>query len=264
MSKVKLAYILPSFRGFDYSRRCLLSLFKYTPDCVAVVIDDASPGFTDSFLEQPRQKGRVVFERFEKNRGLTAAWNRGLELARAEDPEYIVVGNHDVLFNNGWYDGMIKALTCGFHLVGPLSNAPGVTARGLQDIKHYVKNYTLSDEADYNNELANRLKDNYANRVIPSAINGFFMMARTTTWFGHMFDAKHVFRPVNKRSASGHRNPTPLMTGNEDELQARWRKKKLRSGVAISSFIFHYRSVARGKQHAMGRWMRLTNPDKEV
>jgi GT2 family glycosyltransferase len=47
-----------------------------------------------------------------------------------------------------------------------------------------------------------------------------------------------------------------MMTGNEDELQARWAKKGMKSGVVLSTFIFHYRSVSRGDKYKWGRWYR--------
>ena len=38
------------------------------------------------------------------------------------------------------------------------------------------------------------------------------------------------------------------MTLQEYELQGRWHAAGLRSGVVLSSFVFHYRAVSRGEK----------------
>ena len=64
----------------------------------------------------------------------------------------------------------------------------------------------------------------------------------------HAYDAEHVFKPRNDVNSRGHKNPTPLMTLQEYELQGRWHAAGLRSGVVLSSFVFHYRAVSRGEK----------------
>jgi hypothetical protein len=54
------------------------------------------------------------------------------------------------------------------------------------------------------------------------------------------------------------------MTGNEDELQSRWRAKGMKFAAALGSFIFHYRSVSRGKKFAKGKWLRMVRANEEV
>jgi glycosyltransferase involved in cell wall biosynthesis len=250
-----IAVIVPTYEAFDYSRRTLLSLFKYTPNAAAIVVDDGSPNWNDQWYEGVG--GRVITHRFEKNGGLTRSWNKGLRIAENTTAEYTVCGNNDILFTTGWWRGMVGALKDGLSLTGPLSNAPGVTAKGLQGITLYVKNYVLTDDPKYNNRLATRLYKTYHFEHRETPVNGFFMMARTETWVKHAYDAEHAFKPVNHYAPSGRRNPTPLMTCNEDELQSRWRKAGLRCGVALGSYIFHYRSVSRGKKFAKGQFLRI-------
>lgn len=262
MAEPKIAVIVPSYSVFDYARRTLLSLAKYTPNVVAIVVDDASPDWDGRWYRDVNVE--VDVHRFEHNGGLTRSWNRGFQMARKHDPDFIVAGNNDVLFTMGWYQALIGAINSGLALVGPLSNAPGETAANRQNIKTYVLNYNLTDVAKYNNQLAAMLWKEYRSKVISTKINGFFMMARADTWFDHAYDARNVFCPVNTHMPSGRQNTTPLMTGNEDELQARWGKRGLRFGAAPGSFIFHYRSVSRGSKYVKGAWMRMTDAEKEV
>src|SRR5581483_4118575 len=85
--------------------------------------------------------------------------------------------------------------------------------------------------------------------VAVEAVNGFFMMARTARWWEGRFDREHVFDPA----------PHFALTGNEDELQRRFRAAGWRSVVSLCSFIFHYRSVTRGERSKHGLWFRRTD-----
>ena len=81
-------------------------------------------------------------------------------------------------------------------------------------------------------------------------------MATMNAWRKGKFDAQNYYRPVNTHTSKGKKNPTPLMTLNEDELQSRWTAKGMKSAIALSTFIFHYRAVSRGDKYKMGKWYR--------
>jgi len=87
-------------------------------------------------------------------------------------------------------------------------------------------------------------------------VNGFFQIAKMQTWVDGKYDADHFYCPRNDFTSRGHKNPTPLMTLNEDELMGRWAKKGWKFAVIPSSFIFHYRAVTRGKRYTAGKWFR--------
>lgn len=265
MSCPQIAYILPSYRCFEYARACLESLLATTPRCDVIVVDDASPDWRTDWYIKPMakaQKGQQhVVHRFDKNGGLNRSWNQGLRMAQDLGAEYAVVGNNDVLLSPNWWRPLVNACNKGFAPAGPISNAAGVTAKGKQDVRRYIPNYKLSDDLKQIAGTAKFLQQRYGDRAIEvPAVNGFFMMARTDTWFEHAFDKKTrtVFRPLNKRDSKGRPNPTPTMTLNEDELQARWTRAGLKPVICMGSFIFHYRSVARGVRYAKGKgqWMR--------
>jgi glycosyltransferase involved in cell wall biosynthesis len=257
-----VVYILPSFRNFEYARQCLLSLHRFSPFAQAVVVDDASPDWSSNYGWWQSTGGRSHAYRFTSQGGLTRSWNIGLEIARRLRPEYIVCGNNDVLFSPDWWQPMCAALASGYALTGPVSNAPGATAPGgLQNIRNYIPDYRLTDNPLAIAEVSKRLRRQYSGVCIPSPVNGFFMMAKCDTWHRYRYCGDSVFPPLIHALPSGKANRTPTMTGQEDWLQYVWQKKGLQSCIVPSSFIFHYRSVARGRAYARGEYMRMSEND---
>lgn len=261
---VRIGYICPIYKADEfqeYTLRALRSFFRTTADGVALVLDDASPGWNksiESHIERtpafPSQ--RCVIHRFSQWGGLTRSWNKGLYLARNAGCTHICVSNNDVLFSRNWYDGLLQALAQGYHLVGPVSNAPGVTAGGKAEVWRYDREYAVSDDPQLIDDCAKRLKKQ---PTVAAPVNGFCMFSRTDLWFSGAYDKLHVFRPSNEFNSRGQRNPTPLMTLNEDELQHRWRKMGRCTAVVPSSFVFHYRAVSRGRRYVRGRWHRISD-----
>jgi hypothetical protein len=179
-------------------------------------------------------------------------------VAQEFKPDYIVCGNNDVLFSPGWWQGLCRALAAGYAMAGPVSNAPGVTApNGLQHVRRYFPDYPLSDDPVSIGDTAQRLRASYMGKVVPSPVNGFFMMAESRTWLEHGYSRGMPFPPTIEELPSGKPNPTPTMTGQEEWIQNRWGKKGLKSCVVPASFIFHYRSVARGAEYAVGDCVRM-------
>jgi len=262
---IRIGFICPTYNALalaNYTRKALESFFDTTPFGVAIVVDDGSEGWTKEYADSlykigSQQTGTELhIIRFREKGGLTRSWNAGLREAAELGLDYAVASNNDVIFSYQWYSGLLHALSNGYSLVGPLSNAPGVTAEGLQAIQSYVQAYTLTDDLVEIDKVAAYLRDNYLGKTIGSPINGFFMLAAMATWQAGKYDATDYFCPVNAKMPSGKPNRTPLMTGNEDELQHRWRRLGLKSGVVPSSFIFHYRAVSRGEPYKKGAWYR--------
>lgn len=267
----EIAFICPTYNHFVYAHHAIASFFKYSPaDSVCLLIDDASPEWEkidwDAFYQGiPREK--VVTLRSKENRGLTHSWNWGLRKARDLGAQFTIAGNSDILFTNGWEEPMVQALKAdtNIKMVGPLSNAAGITAKGKQDVARYYPKYKVTDDANYLNIVARFLKRRRpAGEIVPSAsgVNGFFQMAATKTWWDNAFDLNNCYRPRNDYNSKGHRNRTPLMTLNEDELQKRWRANNANSGIVTRSFIFHYRAVSRGDRYKKGGWYRLKDKNR--
>lgn len=258
MSDRRICYILPSFSHFNYVWACVDSYFNYaSPSDVCLLVDDASPDWDQRDVSaRTAGNNRLLVMRFEKNGGLTRSWNAALEAAKELGFTYIVCGNSDVLFSRDWEKPLLHWLDRGYSLVGPVSNAPGVTAADRQQVDQYLSDFSLSDSPAEIDKVATLLARDHFHTIAAGPLNGFFMMAKTAEWFKGAFDRRHVFRPVNERAPSGRFNPTPLMTCNEDELQSRWSKLAMRSCICAGSYIFHYRAVSRGDQHRRGHWMR--------
>jgi hypothetical protein len=141
-------------------------------------------------------------------------------------------------------------LSRSFNLVGPVTNAPGWNRDGRigekrQNVFHYFPEYVVQDDPVYLSTVSSYLRANYQiEEVVESAINGFFLMAKTDTWWTGAYDSKNVFSPFFP------------MDGNEDELQARWLQLGRHIGYVPSSFIFHYRAVSRGERFLCDGWFR--------
>lgn len=227
-----IVLIVPTRGHFDYALRTVRSFFTHSPtDSWAYVIDDASPDWN---TEQWSEFERTRLHHFPVREGLTRSWNLGLQLGEAQGVTQIICGNSDLLFTPGWYEPMLKALER-FKLVGPMTNAPGRVV--TQDIRGVCKPYHLTDDPAYLTKLAHELRDQYEDSAKSvDRVNGFFMMANTSTWQEGAYDDAHVF------------NPQTSMKKTAYELQIRWKHKKWLIGAVQSSFIFHYRSVSRGWQ----------------
>ena len=264
---MKIAFICPTYKEgelHEYTLAAVRTFFSTTANGVAIVVDDASSDWEASFEDQlkslavfPGQECRV--HHFDEWGGLTRSWNYGLRVARdIAGCDYAICGNNDILFPTNWYSSLLHALDNGYHLVGPLSNAPGISAYKSQQIWHYFPDYETTDDLPRINAVQAYLAHQRLGEIVEAPINGFFQFAKVSAWWEGRFSDNEVYRPVNKFNSKGKRNRTPLMTLNEDELQGRWRKKGWRSAVCLGSFIFHYRAITRGESYKRqgGRWFR--------
>lgn len=270
---VRIGFICPSYNNFDYALRTIQSFFKHTPGGYCIFLDDCSPYWTPewqskfaSALPTPRGDQGMYILRFATWGGLTRSWNYGLKIALEQQLDFCVAGNNDILFTEGWQDGLLASLAHGYRLVGPVSNAAGVSSDGKADVWRYLSEYHLTDDPAYLNAVAQELRSKFAGVVVDTKINGFFMMAKTADWWDGAYNYAdgHVFCPRNDFTSKGKPNATPLMTLNEDELQGRWMAKGWKTAVVPSSFIFHYRAVSRGPRYCKGRWYRMPDPQRDV
>ena len=262
---MKIAYVCPTYKEEElhhYTLKALDSFFRTTAGGVAIVVDDCSVGWAEkeaAIKRTPLFDGQEVYvHHFSEWGGLTRSWNKGLEIADGLDVDYAIASNNDIIFSNLWYEGLLHAISHGYSLVGPLSNAPGVTSQGRAEVWRYIRDYTVSDDPAKINAVAERARKEFAGRVIEVRVNGFFQMAAMGAWRTGKYDDNHFYCPYNPKTGSGRNNPTPLMTLNEDEIQRRWSRLKRTFAVCMSSFIFHYRAVTRGRKYTRGKWFRMS------
>lgn len=132
-----------------------------------------------------------------------------------------------------------------------MTNAPG--HRPNQDVRTKVKKYKVDDSDEAIAATSERLILSMAGRTGKGPLNGFCLAATSSTWIKGAYKLPGMFF-----------HPKYKMTRNEDELMGRWKSLGLRSAIAYSSFVFHYRGVTRhpsGKGAGRG-FLRLNKKGK--
>ncbi len=232
MSKPSILVIIPTYNHLDYAVKCLISLAANKPkdtNCSVIVVDDNSEEWHDFKFPMLKQLDNMFFTSFDTHEGLTRSWNFGLRTAKDLSFDYSICTNSDVLFTPDWFEPLHLALSNGFNLVGPVTNAPG--HRRTQDVRRYIVKHDINDSIEDRLAVVDELQATWKQTFCRHGpINGFFMMARTSEWWKNAYDDGRVF------------NQYYPLTGNEDELQHRWRGK---ISVICTSYIFHYRSISR-------------------
>jgi GT2 family glycosyltransferase len=235
---ISVALIVPNHNTLDYSIRCIESFLRYTPrhifSCTVLLVDDSDDG--EFYLKTSEMtfdnRCKLHYSMLSANAGVTAAWNYGLQYLR-NITQYTICTNCDILFTLDWWRALHTLLqydTC--ELIGPITNAPGHCT--YQDAASYGID-KISDDIEHLYAVSNRIYG----ATVPSQyyyverINGFFMMAKTDTWWKYAYSSTEVF------------DPKYVMTGNEDEFQARAKEKGMKIAYTPNSYIFHYRSVTR-------------------
>jgi GT2 family glycosyltransferase len=266
----RLCVIVPTYGKFEYAALAITSAIEAAAhvETHVYLVDDASPDFHETISRDvhiPNTIVRNLMERYptrmrlivnRQNMGLTKTWNAGIMAALRDTRfSFICVTNSDVVFPKNYDNGMVSALRADrVQLVGPVTNAPGTEDE--QFVKHYAETYRGPDATNMD-DVQLELLAKQATKIKVASINGFCMMAKASTWEKNMYAPEQPFRDVNPFNSKGQPNPTPAMTLQEYELQSRWHKLGLKSGIALSSYVFHYRSVTRGPRYNKGDWTRL-------
>jgi glycosyltransferase involved in cell wall biosynthesis len=256
MNEPRIAFVCPTFGHFDYAIEAIRSFLRNTPNPLAIIVDDASADWDFPIWQEFLRQKELIHCHFAEQGGINRSWNWGIGRALDEGADYIIAGNSDVVFSENWHRGLIDAIEAGYALVGPVSNAPGPTSKEIADIATYIPDFKPSDDPLEIRAVAEILQARFAGVAQETFINGFFQMAAAEAWSSGRYDENHFYKPRNDFLPDGTPNPYPLMTFSEDELQYRWAAMGRIFGVALSSYIFHYRSVSRGLEFVHGAWMR--------
>lgn len=103
--RIKFSIVVAVFNQLQYTELFLKSLREHSDrEYELIVIDNGSTDSSRSFLKQQNIDKLICWD---KNAGVTVAWNRGIEAANGE---YICVINNDVLVAPAWLSGLEKAL----------------------------------------------------------------------------------------------------------------------------------------------------------
>lgn len=238
-----IAFILPTYGQFDYAELAAASFFENTANPYLIFVDDASPDYKENEVKPWLSKypeDRVKFYRFTTNGGLTRSWNAGLAIAADLGVQYAMPSNSDVVFAPGWENGLVEAIASGFDIVGPVTNAPGRTCFQQQYVRTYKKDYRVDQSWAAIAQTQEYLQAKQHPPVSVKSVNGFCMFAELDRWMAGAFSRECVFDPKYR------------ITGNEDELQKRWRNSGGRAAVVPTSFVFHYRAATRGASFTRG------------
>jgi GT2 family glycosyltransferase len=247
-----ICLVLPTHNDLDYAAKAASSFMRTVSEShmlpMVCAVDDASDGVTDEqYADWARENGIQEFHRFPETGGMTRSWNYGVRVAHRIGAEYTVCGNADTVFSTGWVVGIVSALR-DHDLAGPVTNASG-WGTPRQNVKAYLPDYVPDDSTIEQvaallaskptisltpAQLAFGPNGNGATLAMPEFLNGFCVVAKTSTWFAGAFDSQNVF------------DPSKINSENEVELEVRWMANRLRLALVPSSFVFHYRSVSRG------------------
>jgi GT2 family glycosyltransferase/glycosyltransferase involved in cell wall biosynthesis len=101
-SGVRVAVVIPVYRGLDETRRCLASVLAHRDGVPAeiIVIDDCSPDpGMSNWLRELAADGSITLLRNDVNRGFVASVNRGMAAAGDRD---VVLLNSDTEVPSNW------------------------------------------------------------------------------------------------------------------------------------------------------------------
>jgi GT2 family glycosyltransferase/Flp pilus assembly protein TadD len=102
-----VSIIIPVFNQLAYTRRCLESLSRNTPDgsYELIIVDNGSSDGTAEFLENLRLPVHVITN--PENNGFARACNRGAEAAHGD---YLLFLNNDTEPESGWLEPLVEVI----------------------------------------------------------------------------------------------------------------------------------------------------------
>lgn len=203
MTKPTASITFACYNQVDYTRQCVDSLVRHGFDLGHVaVVDNGSSDSTREYL-QTLPLGDTILNR--KNLGCGVAWNQGV---LAQQAEWSVVMNNDVVVTAGWLDNLIASAR--EHGLGVASPA---MVEGTLD-------YDLdSFAADAGRRMANVVRRGDRHAVC--------MVVHESVW-----------------ERIGYFRATPSLWGYEDTLFFHELDKAgIATGIVGSSWLHHYGSV---------------------
>ncbi|MFA3783812.1 glycosyltransferase [Melioribacteraceae bacterium 4301-Me] len=152
-----VSVIIPVYNNVDYTRMCIESLIRTTPQLAElIIIDNNSKDSTNDYLTKlENEDSRVKIIRNTLNVGFPNAVNQGLKESSAE---FIVVANNDIIFTEGWTSRFIEIADSDkrIGLVGPVSNL----VSGVQ-IDNEAKYNSITDMHIYAEKVKNKRKGEF-------------------------------------------------------------------------------------------------------
>lgn len=104
----KVSLIVPCLNHFDYTKKCLASIYKNTDmsDIELIVVDDGSSDETSLSLPEYLDYNYKIIRHWPKNIGFGPSVNHGIRCATGD---FIAVFNNDMLVGKKWLDNILDA-----------------------------------------------------------------------------------------------------------------------------------------------------------
>ena len=125
MERKKISIIIPAYNIEGYLGKCLDSVLKQTyQNLEVIVVDDGSTDKTTEILDKYAEKDTRIVAVHQKNQGVSAARNHGLDLATGELIGFV---DGDDIIEPDMYEILVKILEekkvdiahCGYQMVFP-------------------------------------------------------------------------------------------------------------------------------------------------
>ncbi len=198
-----VSIVIPLYNQLAYTKGCLLSLAKTTPQNIEIIlVDNASSDGTGDYLST---LSNVTIISNTENLGCSGAWNQG---AKAASGEWIMILNNDVLLSPDWLKGLLE---------GAELHALDIATPAIREGQH---NYDIETYAlDLTTSMGNVVRKGKANGIC-------FMVHR------RVFDAIGGF---DENFRIGQYEDTDFFL--------RASRAGFRLGTVGSSFLHHFGSV---------------------
>jgi glycosyltransferase involved in cell wall biosynthesis/MoaA/NifB/PqqE/SkfB family radical SAM enzyme len=172
-TKDLVSIVILTFNQLEYTKECVESLKRWTPEPHEVVfVDNASRDGTTKWLERlVRDNKNYKLIKNKENAGFARGCNQGIA---ASQGEFILLLNNDVVVSEGWLSGLLGCLNHAPNagIVGPMTNCIDGPQQVFSEEYRSVKDL---------NAYATRFRTKYRHRRIQlRRIIGFCMLFRRT------------------------------------------------------------------------------------
>jgi len=216
-----VSIIVLTWNAFQYTRKCIESIIKYTnyPYELIIVDNGSTDGTVEYIKSLTTQYAHVRLVENSSNVGFAAGNNQGAKFARGK---YLLFLNNDVLVSDGWLHGLVAAIESDERIgaAGPMTNR--ISGRQSYSCIPYYE----SDEKGFH-KFAQHVSQVKSNVITPRRrLAGFALIIY-----------KRLFEEIGGFDVS-------FGTGNfeDDDLSLRIRKKGYLLMVNEGVYIHHFGS----------------------
>jgi GT2 family glycosyltransferase/tetratricopeptide (TPR) repeat protein len=149
----KVSIIILTFNELKYTRKCVESIEKHTPEPHEIIfVDNCSKDGTSKWLKNiVKNNSHCQLIENKKNLGFPKGCNQGIN---ASSGEYILLLNNDVVVTEHWLSGMLECIHSApdIGIVGPMTNSisgpqkvPAVGYSSVEDLSVYAREFRIAN-----------------------------------------------------------------------------------------------------------------------